>query len=156
MSSDRWRLGTRHADSIENGDLLMRPELVFQFDGDDETLIDQLPDTGTGGDYPEEIDVTFQLHSAVNNSDARGTLSLSDRTTGDYLIELEVSAQRIFDFVRAVHVYADEIGNEGGYIVCLEAAGELAMEYIMEPLFVYKTDGDLYRARSLIPTWIED
>ena len=155
MSSDRWRLGTRHADSIENGDLPMRPELVFQFDGDYETLIDQLPNTGTGGDYPEEIDVTFQLHSAVDDSD-RGTLALSDRTTGEYLIEMEVSANRIFEFVLSVHQYADKVGNEGEYGVTFEAENGTAMEYIVEPLLVYQMDGELYRSRSLIPTWVEE
>ena len=118
------------------------------------TLIEQLPDTGSGGDYPDEIDVSLQLHSAVDDMDARGTLALSDRTTGEYLIEMEVSAKRIFDFVLSVHQYADRVGDEGEYGVTFEAENGTAMEYIVEPLLVYKMDGDLYRPKSLIPTWV--
>ena len=73
---------TQRTDGIETSDPPMRPELGFQFDGDDMTVIEQLPDTGSGGDYPNEIDVTLQLHSAIDDLDARGPLALSDRTTG--------------------------------------------------------------------------
>lgn len=155
MTVGDWNLHTSHTDWIATGGRPLTPVLHLRFDGHSEVMIDQLPDTGTGNEYPEDFDVSFQLQTSLDDSDANGVLAVSDRLTGEYLLELEVAAKQIFDFVRSVHQYADETGKEVQYIVSLDADNGTAMEYSKQVLITRMTDGGLYRSRSLIPTWVD-
>lgn len=155
VSVGHWDLHTSHTDWIETGGIPLTPVLHLGFSGHSEELIDQLPNTGTGNEYPDDIDVAIQLRTSPDDSNATGVLAVSDRLTGEYLLELEVAAERIFAFVRCVHEYADATGDEVGYIVSLDAEDGTAMEFQKHVLLVRMTNGDLYRSRSLIPPWVD-
>lgn len=155
VSEGHWDLHTSHTGWIETGGTPLTPVLHLQFGGHSEELIDQMSKTGTGNEYPEDIDIAFQLRTSPDDSNATGVLAVSDRLTGEYLLELEVATERIFAFVRCVHEYADATGDEVEYIVSLDAEDGTAMEFQKNVLLVRMTDGELYRSRSLIPPWVE-
>lgn len=155
MSVDDWNLQTSHTDRIDTDGVTLTPVLHLRFSGHSNELMAQLPNTGTGNEYPEDIDVAFQLQAPPDDSDASGDLTVSDRLTGEYIIEFEVAAKRVFEFVRSVHEYADVTGNEVSYIVSLDAEDGTAMEFQNQVLIVRTTDGELYRTLSLIPTWVD-
>lgn len=92
VSVGHWDFHTSHTDWIETGGTPLTPILHLRFGGHSEELIDQLPNTGTGNKYPEDIDITYQLQTSPDDSDASGVLAVSDRLTGEYLLELKVAA----------------------------------------------------------------
>lgn len=148
-------MDTNFVDWDETGGPPKKPVLVIHFKGSDSELQDRLESPEAGRPYPNEIDITFRLRSHRDESDASGVLTISNRLTGEHMLEFETDAKPVFDFVHAVHRYADETGKEVQYYIDLKSDEGTGWDWEKQVLAVRASDGDLLRGRSLLPTWVE-
>lgn len=154
MRRDQFSVEIRGLEAEEEGADPPRPEVVIDFRGDTDTLVDHL--TGPDGDPlgAEETDVSLRLLGSVDD-DPRGVFAVTDRLTGDFVLELNVDAADVFDFVRAARRYGEHAGDDGRYRVEIRVEGEPYVAYEKTTLLVYNDEGDLLRKESLIPGGVE-
>lgn len=132
-----------------------QPVLAITYEGPAELLTKQLSDEGDDPFAADEIDAAYRLQDPLEESNAEGVFSLTHRLTGEYLIEVNVSASALLSMIQAVRDTADEEDVNGpSYRVSIDPDGE-SVTYDMDALFVYDVDGDLLRQRSLIPSGVE-
>ena len=128
-----------------------RPIMRIRYEGPTEELESRL----RRGDVQLDsagVDIAYRLQDALEADDPTGVLAITDRMTGEYVLELNTDAGTVFAVTEAVHD-ADE---DGHYTIEIQADGgaELAT-YEKSTLLVYDSDGDLLRERSLIPSGVE-
>ena len=155
MGEEDCTLETRYGDRAETGGPPTKPTLVIRFDGSSSDLQDRLESPEAGRSYPNELDVAFRLRSPHGDSGTRGVLTISNRLTGEHILELEPDSELISDLVDTVHGYADETGKEVQYYVDLQSDEGTVWDCENQVLLVRASDGNLLRHRSLIPTWFE-
>lgn len=112
---------------------------------------------GADGDLraADEIDVAYRFQSPIDADDAAGVLSVADRSTGAYVLEVATPAARIEGFVDAVERRAERTGEDRAYRLRIRAGERTLATYRKGLLLVYAKDGTLLRHRSLIPAGIE-
>jgi len=155
MEGRNLTLKTKNVDCVEARDAPKTPALRIQFDDSDSGIPERFEDPVTGHAFPDDIEVTFRLLGSSDGSDTRGMLAISHSLTGEYLLELETSENRMTDFVNAVHWYAEKKDAQVQYEVWLCTEEGLIWDYEKHGLLVRGDDGNLLRSRSLIPTWLE-
>ncbi|WP_299334006.1 DUF5793 family protein [Haloplanus sp.] len=155
MRRDHFELEAHNVDWVETNDPPAEPRVVIDFDGPKETLTQRL--TGTNGDLLDasETDVAFRLQDSLNASDATGVVGVTDRITGDFLLELNENADDVLRFVRAAREYGQSTGDAGKYAVTLRVDGEPVTTYSKSTFLVYDANGSLLRSKSLIPSGVE-
>lgn len=101
------------------------------------------------------IDVTYRIRDA-SGTDVMGVLAVTDRVTGEYILELDVGADSIFAVTAEASDRVERDGT-GGYRLVIETDdGErLEATYDKSTLLVYGENGDILRDRSLIPSGVE-
>jgi hypothetical protein len=102
-----------------------------------------------------ETDVAFRLQDSLDASDATGVVGVTDRITGDFLLELNENADDVLRFVRAAREYGQSTGDAGKYAVTLRVDGEPVTTYSKSTFLVYDANGSLLRSKSLIPSGVE-
>lgn len=126
-----------------------QPVAHIEFDGPSDVLTQRLtPD--------EDVDVAFRYQSRVEADDATGVFSVTDRMTGDFVLEANADATTVADLVDAAREYGQATSDaEGCYRVVLTRDGETAFETEKRTLLVYDNEGSLLRQHSLIPSGVE-
>lgn len=155
MRRDKIDVDVRNVPGARDGDATTadertedRPVLDITYDGDDGRLAERLrgdvhsPESG-------DVDVTYRLTDA----DDPGVLSVADRTTGEFLLEADVPADRIHELVRAV-AGADGDEERSYRVEITDATGSVTA-FDERTLLVYDADGGLRRGDSLIPGGVE-
>ncbi|MFO7925216.1 MAG: DUF5793 family protein [Halobacteriota archaeon] len=100
------------------------------------------------------IDVTYRLRESAG-ADAMGVFAVTDRVTGEYILELDVEAGEIFAVTAAASDGSERDGN-GRYRLVIESDDGTPMAtYERSTLLVYGVDGGILRDRSLIPSGVE-
>jgi hypothetical protein len=155
MRRDHFELEAHNVDWVETDDPPAEPRVVIDFDGPKETLTQRL--TGANGDLLDasETDVAFRLQDSLDASDATGVVGVTDRITGDFLLELNENADDVLRFVRAAREYGQSTGDAGKYAVTLRVDGEPVTTYSKSTFLVYDANGSLLRSKSLIPSGVE-
>ncbi|WP_251343511.1 DUF5793 family protein [Haloplanus halophilus] len=156
MRRDHFELEAHNVDWVETGEPPAEPRVVIDFHGPKETLTDRLTDAE--GDLLEagETDVTFRLQDSLDSPDATGVVSVTDRITGDFLLELNEDADDVLRFVRAAREYGQSTDDDAGrYSVVLRIDGETVATYSKSTFLVYDANGSLLRSKSLIPSGVE-
>lgn len=97
----------------------------------------------------DEVDAVFRLQDPADASDARGVFSLTRRLTGEYLLEVNASADDIFAVVGAARA------EEGAYRLRIVRPEDDPLVFEKDTLLVYDTEGNLRRQDSLIPGGVE-
>ena len=148
MRRDHVTLDVSHAD--QDGD--EQPTLALTVDGPTDLLEKRLVDTdGTPLDR-EEVDVAFRLQTAAEADDAGGVLSLTNRLTGEFVLEVNADADEVLSLVGTAR---KDDRDEGRYrVVVRQGETELA-DYEKRTLLVYDDEGSLLRQHSLIPSGVE-
>lgn len=101
----------------------------------------------------DEIDVTFRLQNQLGDDSPAGVFAVSDRFTGEYVLELNTAADDVLAVTDAV---GTDNSDEGHYRLLIEADDETQLAtYEKSTLLVYDPDGDLLREQSLIPSGVE-
>ncbi|SFS06335.1 hypothetical protein SAMN05216559_3018 [Halomicrobium zhouii] len=139
-----------------------RPVIAIAFDGPDGLLSERL-ETEDGPLESSEIDVTYRLTNGENGTDENGTgddettrggvLSVANRLTGEFVLEVRVDPGAVSDLVRASKETDGEDGSR--YRLRLVDAEGNSTVYDKGTLLVYDADGSLLRQRSLIPGGVE-
>lgn len=158
MRREQFDLEISNVDWI-NGDSDPRlPTLGIHFDGEASTLRDELSKTTDDAESarePREIDITVRLHGSPDDGKAGGVVAVTDRVTGEYILELHVDADDVLTFITAARRYGEQMDNTARYSVQLSAADGEAGVYEKRTLLVYGDDGELLRQYSLIPSGVE-
>jgi len=110
------------------------------------------------GDAPltaDEIDVTFRLRDELQAPDATGVVALTNRITGEYVLECNAVAADVIEFVRTARRYSEETDEASLYTIDLATDGGSITTYEKRTLLVYSEAGELLREYSLIPGGVE-
>lgn len=141
---------------VEEGTEPQQPVVIINFEGPASLIQERL--TGDSAELLDasEIDVAFRYLTSTDDPDARGVVSITDRITGDYVLELEAAAEDILEFVRAARLFGEKTGDDGGrYRIELTIDGSEAVAYNKQTLLIYDREGNLQREHSLIPSGVE-
>lgn len=128
------------------------PTLDIVYDGPTDELRTRLRHEGEPLDAAD-LDAAFRL-LAPSESDqdtaSEGVFSLTNRLTGAYLLEVNVDTDTMQELVAAARE-----ADDARYRIRVHIDRDDAVVYEMSALFVYSSEGELLRQRSLIPSGVE-
>lgn len=131
-----------------------KPQITVSFEGPAESFEDRLLDeTGMALDA-EQIDVAYRLHDDAMDSGESGVLSVTNRITGDFILECNANAGTITRLINAAREN-DGSTTEGRYHFSIDIDGREVFACDRDTFLVYNTEGDLLRQHSLIPSGVE-
>lgn len=156
MRRDYFELDVSNVDWVEDNDSPEKPNVVIEFTGATGDLRERVTDSTGDLLDAEETDAAFRLTDDADDPDASGVVSVTNRLTGDFLLELNVDADDVRQFVRAARRYGESTDDDGGrYRVEIRVDGGELVVYEKATFLVYSSDGDLLRGQSLIPSGVE-
>ena len=132
------------------------PTLRINFIGPASELTDRL--ASSSGEYlsGSETDVALRLQTDIEEGDAIGVISVTNRSTGEYIIELNETVSTIMEFITAVRRYEEyDDSKNGRYRIKIATDGENIVTFEKSTLLVYNHNGELLRRHSIIPSGIE-
>jgi hypothetical protein len=158
MRRDYFTLDVHDVDWVDAGEEPQQPLVRIDFHGPDESLRERL--TAMDGDLlsASETDVAFRLVDDVDDADdgATGVVGVTNRLTGDFVLELNESAENVFRFIRAAREYGRNADpDDGRYRVEITHDGDDLVVYEKQTFLVYDAEGNLLRSESLIPSGVE-
>ena len=155
MRRDYFTLEVSNVDWAHDGGEPAKPTVTIDFEGPAESLRERL----TGGDdllSAEEVDAALRLQPDDAEIEASGVVSVTNRVTGDFVLELDEEADDVLRFIRAARRYGEETGDDDGrYHVEIRIDGDPVVEYDKRTFLVYNEEGNLLRKDSLIPSGVE-
>lgn len=135
-------------------DARARPLVRIDFRGPEGLLRNRLSDSDgdllTAGD----IDVAYRLREPIAMVDEPdGVVAVTNRYTGDFVLELNETATDVLPFI---HAARDSAGDEDAhYRVEIDVEGDRLVTYDKDTFLVYDHEGNLLRNESLIPSGVE-
>jgi hypothetical protein len=155
MRRDYFELDVENIDWVETGGVAEKPLVHIDFYGPEGLLNERL--TGPEGELlaAGETDVAYRLQDAIDDADASGVVSVTNRMTGDFVFELNEDADDVLRFIRAAREFGKTASEEGRYRVEIRVDGEHVVDYEKQTFLVYDADGNLLRGQSLIPSGVE-
>ncbi|WP_435153305.1 DUF5793 family protein [Haladaptatus sp. DFWS20] len=156
MRRDYFTLDVENIDWVDADGTPRKPTVIIDFEGPSSTLRERL--TGLDGELLEadETDVTFRLQASLDDPETTGVVSVTNRTTGDFILELNEDAEDVLKFIRAARAFGDETDESNGrYHVDIAINGDHVVEYDKSTFLVYNREGNLLRQHSLIPSGVE-
>lgn len=155
MRRDYFTLQVSDAAWIDDEDAEpVLPQLLIEYEGPAAPFLDSFK-RGEGPIPGDEIDVAYRLQDPIETTDAAGVLSITDRFTGEFLLELNAPAEMVVPFLRAARRYGESEAESGGRYHIEVHAGDDQLVYEKRTLLVYNNDGSLLRRHSLIPSGVE-
>lgn len=100
-----------------------------------------------------EVDVTFRFHGTPE--EATGVMAITDRLTGEFLLEVTTPGEDVIEFVSAARRYAERTQGDARYRTLVRSDDETLVDLEKRTLLVYAEDGELLRQHSLIPSGVE-
>lgn len=156
MRRDYFSLEVSNVDWVESDGDPAKPNVTIDFEGPTDTLEDRLSDHEGELLEADETDVAFRLQASVDDPDATGVVSVTNRITGDFVLELNEDADDVLTFIRAARRFGElEADADGRYAVSIFTDGEPLVEYEKRTFLVYNEEGNLLRKHSLIPSGVE-
>lgn len=156
MRRDYFTLEVSNVDWVDDDGDPAQPRVTIDFEGPATTLRERL--TGMDDELlaAGETDVAFRLQSALDDEDAAGVVSVTNRTTGDFVLELNEEADDVLKFIRAARRYGEhDPESDGRYDVRIRIDGDELVIYDKRTFLVYNEEGNLLRNHSLIPSGVE-
>jgi hypothetical protein len=155
MRRDYFELTVEHVDWVETDGVPEQPTVRIDFHGPAGLLRDRL--TGPEGEQlaAAETDVSFRLRDG-EEGDGAGVVAVTNRVTGEFVLELNEAADDVLRFIRAAREYGrDADDGDGRYRVQVTVEGEPLVAYDKRTFLVYDAEGNLLRSESLIPSGVE-
>lgn len=131
-----------------------QPSLVVHVDEDASAVRERLHDDGSPL-AADKVDVTFRFQGSPDDADGDGVLAITNRVTGEFLLEVNTEAASVVEFVTAARRYAERTGDTTRYRTRVVADDESLADMEKRTLLVYSGDGELLRQHSLIPSGVE-
>ncbi|WP_336003099.1 DUF5793 family protein [Halorientalis halophila] len=145
MRRDYFTLELREA----GDDPAEQPTVRIEYDGPSDELETRLT-PGT------DLDLAFRFQTDVEAPDADGVLAVTERLTGEFVLEVNADADAVLGLVDAARAYdTAESESRGCYALEIDIAGGDTYTTEERTLLVYDGDGSLLRNRSLIPSGVE-
>ena len=133
------------------------PRVRIDFHGPEELLRERLSGgESDGGDLltADEIDVAFRLREPLGEADdPEGVVGVTNRYTGDFVLELNETATDVLPFIHAARDATDD--GDAKYRVEIDVDGDRLVDYDKDTFLVYDHEGNLLRSESLIPSGVE-
>lgn len=123
------------------------PTAHVVFDGPSEAMAGRLTDASGDPLDADEIDVTYRLQD-----DEMGVFGVTNRVTGDFILELNAENEVVLGFIRAARDHGTE---DERYRIRMSTEDETLLDHEKGTLLVYDADGGLLRSDSLIPSGVE-
>ncbi|WP_129115133.1 DUF5793 family protein [Halegenticoccus tardaugens] len=156
MRRDYFALDVENIDWIDDGGDPRKPLVRIDFHGPPELLRDRLSKDDDELLDAAETDVAFRLQGSIDRSDATGVVAVTNRITGDFVLELNEDAEDVLRFIRAAREHGRASGErDGRYRVEISIEGEPLVSYEKSTFLVYDAGGSLLRSKSLIPSGVE-
>lgn len=156
MRRDQLELDVSGVEWVESGDEPKRPAVSIIASGEAAELLEnRLTDENGEPRDGSDTDIAFRLHDELDAPDATGVVAVTDRLTGEFVLELNEDAAPVLSFIKAARRYGEHADSDGEYTVTVSADGETLAEFEKSTFLVYTEDGDLLRKHSLIPSGIE-
>ncbi|ELY61054.1 DUF5793 family protein [Natronolimnohabitans innermongolicus] len=155
MRREHFTLDVSNIDWVETDSEPSKPSVSIDFTGPETMLRERL--TGPDGDVlaAEETDVALRLQGPLGDETA-GVVSVTNRVTGEFILELNESADNVLQFISAARGYGEgATEDEGRYDVEILLEGDQYVTYDKRTFLVYDDDGNLLRQHSLIPSGVE-
>jgi hypothetical protein len=157
MRRDYFSLEIGNVDWLDGDGDPELPRVTIDFEGPAATLRSRL--SGHDDDVPlsaEETDVAFRLQTALDEAEAEGVVSITNRVTGDFVLELNETADVVTRFVQAARRYGEDSPDDDvRYQVRITIEGDEVVTYDKRTFLVYNSEGNLLRKHSLIPSGVE-
>ena len=152
MRRENFDIHVSNTEWVGAGDEPGKPTIAIEFDGPSERLRSRL--VGTEGTVvgADETDVNYRFHA---DGEDEGVLSITNRITGDFVLELNATADGVLEFIRAARAYGDHTDEDGRYRITVEEDGDRLLAHEKSTFLVYNEDGNLVRQHSLIPGGVE-
>jgi len=160
MRRDYFALDVRGVDWVDGDGDPRKPTLRIDFRGPEEALLDRVEDLDAAA-----TDVAFRVRERDSRADFDrdaadddrddGVLSVTNRLTGDFVLEVNAPVAEVERFVDAARAYGRQDDEDGRYRLEIRIAGEPSASYEKRTFLVYDADGELLRGRSLIPSGVE-
>ncbi len=154
MRREKFTLDVSNIDWIETDGEPQKPSVSITFTGPSQQLRSRLTDHNGTVLEAQETDVAFRLVEPLEER-AAGVVSVTNRVTGDFILELNEEAGDVLRFIRAARGYGKEATDDGRYRVSISFDDERFVEYDKATFLVYDEDGNLLRQHSLIPSGVE-
>ncbi|ADJ15592.1 hypothetical protein C497_11618 [Halalkalicoccus jeotgali B3] len=155
MRRDYFTLDVRGIDWVEEGGAPTTPTVVIDFEGPADELEARLSASDDELLSAAQTDVALRLQGAVDDAGTTGVVSVTNRLTGDFVLELNEEAGDVLRFIRAARAYGKEADSEERYRVIIRIDGEELVTYEKSTFLVYDREGHLLRQHSLIPSGVE-
>lgn len=156
MRRDYFTLDVRGVDWVETDGEPATPTVDIDFEGPAEELEDRLTDFEGDPLDASQTDAALRLQGGIDDEDARGVVSVTNRVTGDFILELNEQAGNVLRFIKAARAYGKEAGTDDGrYSVVIRIDGDPVVTYDKSTFLVYDSEGNLLRQHSLIPSGVE-
>ena len=138
----------------DDADSPATPLVRIDFHGPEGLLRDRLSGTDGNRLSASEVDVAFRLRESLSTTDdSEGVVGVTNRITGDFILELNETATDVLPFIRAAR---DSAGDEDAhYRIEIDIEGERLIAYDKDTFLVYDHEGNLLRNESLIPSGVE-
>lgn len=156
MRRDYFTIDVRGVDWIDDHSNPEQPGLIIDFEGPASLLQERLTGFSTGILDESAIDVSFRFQSEEDDPHAEGVLSVTDRVIGDYVLELNASAEDVLAFIKAAREFAKRTAEDGTkYQIDIRIDDDPIVTYEKRTFLIYNRDGNLLRKQSLIPSGVE-
>ena len=156
MRREHFTLSAHGVDWIETDGEPRRPSVTIDFTGPTSELRERLTDPEGEPLDAAAIDVAFRLQGDLDDDPTTGVVAVTDRMTGDFILELNADVDDVLTFLDAARGYGERAsGEEGRYEVVILLDDEPFVTYEKGTFLVYDGEGDLLRRHSLIPSGIE-
>ena len=140
MRRDYFTLEVTNVDWVDSDEDPAKPTVTIDFDGPADELRERL--TGPENELldAEETDAAFRLRGPIDEEESTGVVSVTNRVTGDFILELNESAENVLRFITAARRYGKDRGEDDGrYDVIIRINGEELVTYEKDTFLVYGT-----------------
>jgi hypothetical protein len=156
MRRDYFELAVENVGWVADGGEPKKPTVNIGFRGPEELLRERLTDVEGNLLDAAETDVSFRLHDAIDAPGVTGVVAVTNRLTGDFIMELNEDADDVLTFIRAAREFGRKTDErDGRYQVNVSIDGDHVVTYEKSTFLVYDAEGNLLRGRSLIPSGVE-
>ena len=155
MRRDHFELDVAGIEWTETDSAPEQPFVSIEFTGSRERLTQRLA-TDEGQLASAETDIAFRLQEPhEDDPDAQGVVGITNRITGEFVLELNETAADVLGFVQAAREYGEAADDEACYVVELTTGEQTLAHFEKDTFLVYDADGNLLRTESLIPSGVE-
>ena len=155
MRRDYFTLAVHGIDWVDSGESPEQPTVRIDFEGPATLLHERLTGLTAAPLEASDIDVSFRFVTPIDDDVPRGVFAITDRITGDYVLEVNTDIARIDDFVRAAKAFGEATDDEDRYRIVIDIEGDKIVVYEKRTFLLYNQQGNLLREESLIPSGVE-